>query len=419
VKVELKQGEGLVRELSIEIPAETVQTETEKKFQEVQRTTTLKGFRKGKAPLTMIRSLFAEQVKADVVDDLIKTSLPEAVKGQSLNIAARPTLTDLKFTDDGGILYVAKVEIFPEVTTVNYEGLKVTAAPMEVADTEVNEVVEHIQKKFSELRVVNRESREGDLVVVDLKKVKDAKLVIATTDFPGSEVDLGNPMTVKEFKDQLMGVTAGQVKPIEVKYPDDYSDEKFAGAEIGYEGTVKEVKERILPELTDAFAKQTGEAETLLELKIKIRENIGRQKTEAQTRVQRREIVSQICEKNPIPIPEGMIEEYLDAVVEDFKKSYKDVDEAEVRKGYRQTGIDNMRWDILWHTLATQEKLEVSTTDTENWIQGFAEHNHLTVEQAREALAKSGRAKGLRESMLEEKVMEFLRGKAQTVTVGA
>jgi len=129
VKVELKQGEGLVRELSIEIPAETVQTETEKKFQEVQRTTTLKGFRKGKAPLTMIRSLFAEQVKADVVDDLIKTSLPEAVKGQSLNIAARPTLTDLKFTDDGGILYVAKVEIFPEVTTVNYEGLKVTATP--------------------------------------------------------------------------------------------------------------------------------------------------------------------------------------------------------------------------------------------------------------------------------------------------
>ncbi|MEW6050892.1 MAG: trigger factor [Candidatus Zixiibacteriota bacterium] len=419
MKVELKQGEGLVRELSVEIPAATVQTETEKKFQEVKEKTTLKGFRKGKAPLTMIRSMFAEQVKADVVDDLIKSTLPEAVKGQALNIASRPTLTDFKFTDDGGFVYVAKVEIFPEVTTVKYDGLKVTSTPVDVNDEEVNDVVEHIRKKLSELRPVDRESREGDLVVVDLKKVKDPKLVIKSTEFLGSEVDLGNPMTVKEFRDQLIGVKAGEVKPVEVKYPQDYSDTQFAGAEIWYEATIKQVKERILPELSDAFAKQTGQAETLLELKLKIREDIGRQKTEAQSRMQRREIVHQICEINPIPIPDGMVEDYLDAVVEDFKKNYKDADEAEIRKGYRQTGVDTMRWDILWHTLATQEKLEISTTDTENWIQGFAAHNNLTMVQAREALSRSGRANSLRESMLEEKVVEFLRTRAQTVTIGA
>ena len=415
----MKQGEGLKRELMIEVPADRVKSETDKMFAEVKRSVVLKGFRKGKAPMNLVRSLYAEQVKADVVDELIKDTLPEAVKEKDLHVASRPTLTDLKFGDDGSLVYSATVEVMPEVTTVKYDDLTVSSAPLEVADHEVNEVVEYVRKKYSDLRIVEREAREGDVVVVDLKKIHDPKLVLKTDSFPNSEVDLGNAMTVKEFREQLPGLKVGDHKEIEVKYPADYSDALFAGAELKYLCTVKTVKERLMPEFDDAFAKQTGQAETALELRLKIREDITRQKGDAQYRTQKAEIIRHLCTVNPVLIPDGMVEEYLDSVVEDFKKNYPDVKEEEIRKDYRQHGINSMRWDLLRHTLAEQEKLEVLPADTENWISGFAARNNMTLEQAREALTRSGKVTNLRESLLEDKVLQFLLGKAKLVAPAA
>jgi len=224
-------------------------------------------------------------------------------------------------------------------------------------------------------------------------------------------------MTVKEFREQLVGVKAGDTKQIEVVYPDDYSDGRFAGAHITYECAVKQVKEQILPEVDDAFAKQTGVAETALEMRLKVREDLTKRRQEDLHREQKREVVRQICEANQIPIPDGLVDDYLDSVVADFKKQYPDVKEEEIRQNYRQVGVDSMRWDMLWHSLAEQQKIEVSPADTEKWIEGFASRNSLTLEQARETLNKSGRLKELRESLLEEKVMAFLTEKAKTVTV--
>ncbi|HVP07577.1 MAG TPA: trigger factor [Candidatus Acidoferrum sp.] len=416
MKVEVKQGGGLTRHLSVEVPAERVITETEKKFQEVQREATLKGFRKGKAPMNMIKSVYSAEVRADVADEIIKETLRDALSQNALKVASTPTLTDIKFTDDGGLAYTAMIEVFPELGQIRYEGLKVFSSEIVVDDKEVDDVVEYFRKRHSDLRPVEREAKAGDVVTVDLKKLSDPKLVLKVDEFPNSEVDLGNPVTVKEFREAIPGMKVGDEKEVEVIYGDDYSDARMAGAHIKYHCTVKAVKERILPEIDDAFAKQTGMAETALELKLKIRDNLRLQKADSQRKIQAREIVHQMCEFNPVLIPEGMIKEYLDWVVEDFKKTYTGVNEEEIRKDYRQTGIDSMRWDLVFHKLAEQEKLEVSASDTENWISGFAVRNNMTPEQATEALSKSGKASNLRESLLEEKVLDFLMSKAEKTT---
>ena len=145
MKVEIKDGEGLKREISIELPAERVQTAIEEKFDEVQQTVTLKGFRKGHAPMAKVKSMFADEVKADVVDELIKVTYPEAIKEKALNVASRPTLTNLNFTDDGGLVFTATVEVFPEVSTVAFDKLEVAAPEVEVKDEEVNEVIEYLR----------------------------------------------------------------------------------------------------------------------------------------------------------------------------------------------------------------------------------------------------------------------------------
>jgi trigger factor len=418
LKIDVKQGDGLFRELSVEIPAERVVSETEKKFVEVQQKATIKGFRKGKAPMNMIKSLYSAEVKADVADEIIKDTLKAALTEKELKIASTPTLTDVKFTDDGGLAYTAKVEVFPELSKVAYDNLHVFAAEITVEDSEVNEVVEYLRKRHSELRPVDREARDGDVAFVDLKKLSDPKQVLNQDLFADSEVDLANAMTVKEFRESIPGMKIGDEKEIEVSYSADFSDERFAGATIKYLCTVKSVKERILPEVDDSFARQTGQAETALELKLRIRDSLKHQKEDTQAKVQKKEIVRQIGEQNPIPIPEGMIQEYLDWVIEDFKKNYAGIDEAQVRQNYRQVGIDSMRWDMLFHKLAEQEGLEISPADTENWISAFATRNSMTPEQANEALRQSGKINNLRESLLEEKVLDFLLGRANKVAPG-
>lgn len=415
MKIEVKQGEGLKRELSIEVPPDRVQTEMDKKFDEVKRSVTLKGFRKGKAPMTMIKTVYADEVKADVVDELIKATFPEAVRQHTLNVASRPTLTNLNFNDDGGFTYTATVEVFPEVPTVKFDKLEVPTHEITIKDEEVDDVMAYFRKRHADVRLVDREARQGDIVIADMTKIADPKMALDTADFPDSQIDLGNKMTVKEFREQLLGTKAGDQKQIEVVYPDDYSDSRFAGARIIYECSVKQIKEQILPEVDDAFAKQSGVAQTALEMRLKIREDLSKRREDDLRREQKRELVRQICETNPIPIPDGMVNDYLDSVVEDFKKNYPDAVEAEIRQNYRQVGIETIRWDMLWHSLAEQQKIEVSPADTEKWIEGFAARNSITLEQAQETLSKSGRLKELRESLLEEKVMAFLMEKARMV----
>jgi len=387
----------------------------DQRFTEIRQGVTLKGFRKGYAPINLIKSQFGDQVKADIVEKLVQKSLTRAVREQDLKVAARPTVTAMDFTEDGGFAFTVDLEVLPEIEKITLDGLKLEHAESKVEDIEVDEMIEYYRKQYSSLRPLEREAREGDVVVADLKKIADPKEALSADDFPDSQIDLGNVATVKEFKEQLPGLKAGDEKQIEVVYDDDYSDPTFAGARITYQVRVKSVNERIMPEVNDAFAKSTGQAETALELRLKIRQALLRQKEDGQRRRHRREIVDQLCDLNAIPVPNGVLAEYLDGVVEDYRKQGMQFDEAEVKERYRPMGIKTMRWDLLWHHLAEQEKIEVSSQDTENWIKGFAAYNGMDAAKAKDVLEKSGKVQQVRESVLEDKVLDFLINRAEKV----
>lgn len=413
MKVEVKTGEGLRRQLFVTVPSDLVASETEKKLLDVQRSTEIKGFRKGKVPMNMIRSMFTEQVKADVIDSLIKDTFPNAIQQSELRIASRPNLSDLKFADDGGFTYTADIEVFPEIARVDFDNLELTSRDLTVADKEVDEVVTYMRRRMSELRTVARPAGDTDVVVADLRRLQDPKMVLPQDEFLNSEIDLGNELTATDFITALRGAQAGDAKEIDVTYPADMSNSKLAGAFVRYKATVKEIKERILPEVDDAFAKRAGHGETALEMRLKIRQDLGSHKQDLQTRAHKSQLIRMLCERNPVPIPDGMIEEYLDSVVEEIHKSEPGADEKEIREHHRPMGTEAMRWELLWHRLAEQEKLEVSQADTDNWIAGFATRNNLSREEALEMLNRSGKARTLRESLLEEKVLTFLLSRAR------
>jgi len=418
VKAEIENGEGLARKLNVTVPSDAVNAEINRLFEDVRKEATLKGFRKGMAPLNVIKAQFGDQVRADAVEKLIKKSLTDVMVEKSLKIASVPTVTAMDFTDDGSLAYTAEIEVMPEIGKVSYDKLELTTEELKVEDKEVDEVVEHYRKQYSELRALSREAREGDVLVADLFKVSDPNKALKEDSFPDSRIDLANPVTIREFREQLPGLKAGQEKEIEVVYDNDYSDADFAGARIKYRVAVKSVNERILPPVDDNLARMTGHGQTALELRLKIRQGLLRQKEDNQRRRHRRDIVDQICAGNEIPVPQGVLADYLDGIIEDYRRQGIEFDENEVKERYRPVGVKSIRWDLLWRQLAEQEKIEVSHEDTENWTKGFAAYNGIEVEQARQMLEKAGKAHQVRDSVLEDKVLGFLMGVARKVPAG-
>jgi trigger factor len=415
VKVEVKELDGLKRELTIAVEADQVNQQMETLFRDVQKKANLKGFRPGKAPMNVIKEAYGDSVKADAIDELIKKTYPQAVDEKALNVASHPTITNLDFNDDGSFYYKAEVEVMPSIEKIDYEGIELVEPKVEVEDKEVDEFMEHLRQRYAEFRTLSRPAGENDTVVLDLEKTADETNAIEESKFENSQVDLSNPNTIKEFKEQLPGMAAGDEKDIQVVYADDYPDEKFAGAKITYKTKVKEVKERILPEINDAFAKQTKQAETALELRMKIREEIEKQKKESLGRAKRQQIIGQLTSKNEVEVPDGMLDRYLDGVVQDMKKEGGSFDEAEVRKQYRPIGVDSIRWHLLSHRLAEMENITVEGADLEAFVKRFAEGYQMDAEQAKQVLTQSGRLNDIRESILEDKVLDFLTSKAKVV----
>jgi len=417
VKVEVEKADGLKRKLVVEIPADTVKSEENKQLTDFRKRVELKGFRKGKVPMNMIKSLYGNEVKAMVADEIVKSSYPEAVRESALRVASYPNVTALKFTEEGGLNYTVEVEVFPELETVKYDGLKLKASDTEeVPDEAVEEIVSMYRVRYSETRKAERAVEEGDVVIVDMQKVDDPRGIMPEAGFADVEIDLAKQLTVKEFKEQIPGMKVGDEKEITVQYADDYPNEKFAGATITYKVKLNEVKERILPEFNDALAKQTGQAETALELRMKIREELNKEKQEIARNAHRQQLIKQLCNLNPIQIPDALVDEYLEAALKDVQQSFPEATKEDVEKEYRESGIESIRWNILFHRLADQEHIEVLPEDTENWIKRLAENNNMPVEQAKEALNRSGRLDGIRDSILEEKVLDFLAEKAEKTT---
>jgi len=416
VKVEVKEIEKLIRELSVEIPADIVNEELEKAFADLRQKTTIKGFRKGKAPIHLVKSMYGDEVKVDVAEELIRTSYPKAIEEKKLDVVSPPKFTAFNFSDDGGLRYTAKVEVHPDIDQVDLDNLQVTAVDIEVKDEHVEELTQSLRSMFADFRPVDRVARQDDLVVVDLKKVYDPGLVLKTDLMPDVEIDLARGFTVKQFKEQLPGMKAGDEKEIEVVYDDDYPDRAYAGALIRYACKVKEVRERILPELNDAFAKRTGQAHTALELKMKIREDLKKRYAGELRSLQKGQIIRQICEQNPFPIPQSIVEGYLDSIVENEKEGQSDVDESKIRNDSREVAVNTIRWHMLYHHIAEQEGIEVSSSDTEKLVKSLAADYKTTYEQAKQTLEQSGRISSIKDTLLEEKVLDFLIVRAKVVS---
>lgn len=318
MQVSVESGEGLERRMTVELPAEQIEAEVDKRLKQIGQTAKLDGFRPGKVPMNMLRRVYGSQVLQEVYGHLVETSYQQALQQENLHPAGLPKIEPKEATEEGLFGYIATLEVMPEIELAKLEG-KITRPIAEVGEQDVDDMIEKLRKQRATWNAVERAAGEGDQVKISFAGKVDGEV------FEGGSADnvplvLGSKRMIEGFEDGVVGMIKDEKRTLELKFPEDYRVEELAGKPVTFDVEVAEVAEEVLPAVDDAFAKEFGAEEGVDKLKSDIRENMERelaQRVQAKIKSQAMDL---IYEQNKIEIPKAMIEEEIDTLLKQTRE---------------------------------------------------------------------------------------------------
>lgn len=319
MQVSVETTQGLQRRMTVQVPAERVDKEVESRLRSLGGQVRLDGFRPGKVPFKVLRQRYGEQVRGEVLEEVLQQTYSEAVTQESLRPAGMPQIEPTQLDAGQDVLYVATFEIMPEIELQGLEAMELQQPAAEVTEADIDEVIENLRKQQAEFKPVERAAEEGDQVLVDFTGKIDGE------DFAGNEgedvaVVIGSGQMPPEFEDALKGVSVGDAKDIEYTFPAHFPDKDIAEKTAVFHTTVKSVLAPELPEVNDEFAEQLGIKEGGAEgLRKVVRENLERQRDQAVRARLKSQVMDKLLEANEVELPQVM----LDGEVEHLRNQAK------------------------------------------------------------------------------------------------
>jgi trigger factor len=413
------------REIELEIPADKVQKAADKITRDIIKVARIPGFRPGKAPMTLVRRRFADDIQGELVQSLVPEALEKALGEKNLIPVTRPEVDKVEFKDGEPLKFRAVFEVLPEFELGDYKNLTVQVDEIAAGDAEVDKAVEEMRERAATfVPVEGRTANEGDSVLIKLKGLPTAGGEPVEAD--NVMVPLGAEETLASFTENLRGANAGETKTFQAKYPDDYPDSKLAGKTYDFTVEVQAIKEKKLPELNDDFLKEAAgenaELKTLDELRKKIRESIEasrdhQQKTQAQDR-----ILEQLTKAHDFPVPEALIEDQMDARLERMVRTFAaqgidprgmNVDWAGIRGKQRDRAITDVKAELILDRIATAEKIDATDEEVEQEIEHLAQHRGESATAMRARLTKEGTLDTMKSKLRSNKTIDWLYSNAR------
>ena len=319
MKVDVEDVSTVKKIMHVEIPEKDVTRELDKAYKTLKTNAKIKGFRPGKVPLSLLEKRFKKEMHEEVSGQLIQNSYGEALGQGELAPVAEPAIDRPDLEKGQPYRYSATIEVRPPVGDLDLKGLKLKEKVHVVDDVEVETQLKMLQKRNAQLKNVDedRPVRDKDVVIIDYEGFKDGKPLEPTRKTENFQVEIGSGRILEDFDKQLVGMEKDSTKELQVRFPDDYYNKDLAGLEVTFKVTLKEIKEEVLPELDNEFAKDLGEYETLDELKEAIRKDLE-QRYKAESRRQLREdIIDKLIEQSDFELPEALVKGELAGVVRD------------------------------------------------------------------------------------------------------
>ena len=382
--------------VAVEVEKELFENGIEKAYQKLRSRFSIPGFRRGKAPRRMLENMYGREIfYSDAVEEIFPVVFKEAVQDQGWKAVGQPSVTDMKVNEDGSLELEIETDLYPEIELGQYKGIEVPKAAAEVSDDEVEQELDRKANEVARIITVDRPAQEGDTAVIDYKGLLDGVPFDGGT-AEGYELRLGSHTFIPGFEEQVIGMSAGEEKDIDVTFPENYNAKELAGKAVVFQIKVHEVKETQVPAKDDDLAKDLSEFDTLEELRADIRANILREKTEGIDRAFENAVLEKAAQNAKFEIPASMIEDELKEEMNRFDyqlrsqgmslEQYSKMlggDLSNIRNSLRPGAENQLRIRMTLQAIAEAEAVEISEEEIEKEYSELAERYSMDVERIR------------------------------------
>ena len=396
----VEKNENNTAKVVLEVEKDQFQTALDKAYRKVKNTIYIPGFRKGKAPRKIVEGMYGANV---FYEDAINLIFPEiweqATTESELKVVGSPSVSDLNVDENGNLVLTIECGLYPVATLGQYKGIEAPKANVTVTDEEVDEDIKQLASRNSSISTVERAAKDGDTVIIDFDGYMDG---VAFDGGKGENytLRLGSGTFIPGFEDQVVGMAAGDEKDVEVTFPADYGTQELAGKPATFKVKVHEVKETLVPELDDEFAKDVSEtAETLEDLKKERREKLEKDKADEAEHNFKNEVVKKAMDNLEVVIPDAMVEAQLDDMMNQYAmnmqssgftlEQYAQMMGTTIqglREQSREGAVQQIRNTLLLEKVAEEENIQVTDEELEEEYQTMAKEYDMDVEKVKEYL---------------------------------
>ena len=384
---------------TMEFTAEEFEQAQIQVYQQAKNQFEIPGFRKGKAPRSIIEKHYGEGVFfEDAIDALFRQSYGTALADLDMEVIDSPAAEFSKIAKGEGFTVTITVECFPIVEVKDYKGVEIEKVEQEVKDEDVENELKAVQKRNARMILVERPAQEGDTVLFDYAGfVGDEQFEGGTAE--RQELVLGSGMFIPGFEEQLVGATPGEKRDVKVTFPEEYHAEELAGKEAVFHCLVHEIKEEQLPELDDEFAKDVSEYDTLEELKQANRERLESYAKMSAENQMKDAAIAKVVDANEVEVPRAMVEDEIDRMIGELNQQLRyqglTIDQyiqftgksmAEFREEVRPEAEKAVKTRIILMGVVDAEKLEVSAEEIEDELNKMAAQYQMTADKIKEMI---------------------------------
>ena len=416
----------LMREISVEVDADTVSKSFRKVVKKYQKLARIPGFRVGKVPESVIKSRFSKEVRQEVLEELVSDKFRQAIEEQKLAPVSQPQLTNLLLADGAPLQFKAAFEIKPEIDVTGYDTVLVTKPEVALTDAEYSAELQRVLDQHGTVEPVeeDRPLVDGDWAEIEFKgEVQElAQVVGEETEKPAQEpisgedvlIEVGGSNTLAAFTDALRGSKVGQEMTFEVTYPADFGEPKLAGQTVKYDVKVKALKKKVYPEKDAEFAAQLGDYTSWEDFETKLREHAAGRKKDALENQARDMMVEQMIQKFQFPVPETFVQQQIDARLERGLRALaqqgmkpedmRKLDFGRLREAQRDQAVNEVKASLILDKLAEVEDIKVTDDELERELFMASLQAREPLETMKARMEQDGSIDRMREQMTREKV---------------
>ncbi|HHB75064.1 MAG TPA: trigger factor [Desulfobulbus sp.] len=430
MEIVVENVSDLGRKLTITLPEDMVGKELNKAYNKLKKDVRIKGFRRGKIPRGVLEKNYRQQVEAEVGEQLVQETYFDAIEKEGLDTVVHPEIVEHNFPEDGTFSYVAMVDVRPVFDLTEYKGLEIEKPSTDVTEKEVDARIEELRRSHAVLKSADEDHgiEKDDLVIVDFQGFHNEKPMkqVHNTDY---SIDVGQGRLGEEFESKLIGLKKGEKTIYEIDFPADYPNPILGGKTVEFKVDIKDVKERIKPELDDEFAKDINpDHENLDDLRKEIREELKKEKEKTLEGELDDRIMEKLIELHPFEVPNRLVmyevQEMVKQTEENLKRGGMTLESAginleELIEQNKPIAEKRVRGDFLLKKVAEVEEIKLSDDDIEQGYQRIADEYNMTLDEVKSYFKRREEILPFVNELLNEKLLTFLRENANFTEVPA